>query len=388
MGPADQVNPQATINQGNQIAGEQQGYNTAQANQQTGITLGQIAPAQQAYNVGSQAGSQYNQANPYGNVNYQQTGTGPNGVPIYTANVGYSPQQQGLYNTQVAGQQTAGNQAFSLLNNANYGAETPQNAIGNMTTGITGQNLGQETASLDPFFNMQTTLQQNALAAQGITPTGNPTAYYNAMLPLYTGQQSTVANFLASQEPTVQAQAMSEYQLPATMAAALGSYGAPTSPTGMASQVGQPALGSTTVTPTQVQPVNVASGVSAITQSDVAAAQQQQAMYNALMGGLSGLGSAGILAAALSDAELKTDIVPIGQLPNGVEVVSFKYLWDDEPFIGVVAQQVAEIIPEAVSRGSDGWLRVDYARIGMPFMRLRDWLQLEKGIANAQPVRS
>ena len=62
MGPADQVNPQATINQGNQIAGEQQGYNTEQANQQTGITLGQIAPAQQAYNVGSQAGSQYNQA--------------------------------------------------------------------------------------------------------------------------------------------------------------------------------------------------------------------------------------------------------------------------------------------------------------------------------------
>ena len=49
--------------------------------------------------VESQAGSNYNQFDPYGSVTYSQTGTGPGGVPIYSSNTSLSPTQQGLLNT-------------------------------------------------------------------------------------------------------------------------------------------------------------------------------------------------------------------------------------------------------------------------------------------------
>jgi hypothetical protein len=37
-----------------------------------------------------------------------------------------------------------------------------------------------------------------------------------------------------------------------------------------------------------------------------------------------------------------------------------------------MAQEVAEVRPEAVLRGADGYLRVDYARLGL---RLKTWEQ-------------
>ena len=355
---------------GETAANAQLGYNQATANEQAGVYSPITAQQQQQYNVGTQAGSQYNQSNPYGNINYQQTGTGPNGVPIYSANVGYSAPQQGLYNTQVGGQQTAGTGAATLLSGANYGSVTPQAAIGNMVSGITGQNLAAETASLEPYFGIQNEQEQAQLAAQGITPMGNPTAYNNAMSPFLQAQNSTVANFLASQEPTIQGQAMSEYQLPEQMATALGTYGAPTSPTGIASQVAQPSLAGTTVTPTTVQPVNLAGDISAITAPQIAQAQQQQSMYNALMGGLSSLGSAGILGYSLSDVRLKRDITEIGRLDNDIGLYRFRYIWDDQPYIGVMAQEVEGIVPEAVVYDASGYLRVNYARLGLQLVAL------------------
>ena len=59
----------------------------------------------------------------------------------------------------------------------------------------------------------------------------------------------------------------------------------------------------------------------------------------------------------LSDEELKTDIVPIG---NGL----FDYRWKgtDHREIGFIAQDVQRVLPSAVSRGKDGYLRVDYSK--------------------------
>ena len=97
------------------MAGQQQGINTATAGQNLGfsqLTAAQqeqlnaataaanlgystgIAGLQNTYNIGAQAGSQYDHLNPYGNLNYVQTGTGPNGVPIYSAQETLSPVEQ------------------------------------------------------------------------------------------------------------------------------------------------------------------------------------------------------------------------------------------------------------------------------------------------------
>jgi hypothetical protein len=39
-----------------------------------------------------------------------------------------------------------------------------------------------------------------------------------------------------------------------------------------------------------------------------------------------------------------------------------------------MAQEVADIIPDAVVRGPDGYLRVDYGRLGLRLMTWDEWL--------------
>ena len=36
-------------------------------------------------------------------------------------------------------------------------------------------------------------------------------------------------------------------------------------------------------------------------------------------------------------------------------------------------QEVAEVVPEAIVRGDDGYLRVDYARLGLQLMTWEEW---------------
>ena len=55
--------------------------------------------------------------------------------------------------------------------------------------------------------------------------------------------------------------------------------------------------------------------------------------------------------------------------PAGFGLYRFKYLWSDAEYSGVMAQEVLEAMPEAVVRGADGFLRVDYAAIGMQMER-------------------
>jgi Chaperone of endosialidase len=73
-----------------------------------------------------------------------------------------------------------------------------------------------------------------------------------------------------------------------------------------------------------------------------------------------------------SDIRLKRDIAQVGKLDSGINLYRYRYLWSDTTYVGVMAQEVAEVVPEAVLRGADGYLRVDYARLGL---RLQTWDQ-------------
>jgi hypothetical protein len=65
-----------------------------------------------------------------------------------------------------------------------------------------------------------------------------------------------------------------------------------------------------------------------------------------------------------SDERLKTDIVQVGHLPSGLPWYEFRYLKDpDQVHQGVLAHEAAQVFPEAVSEGPDGYLRVRYSRI-------------------------
>lgn len=78
----------------------------------------------------------------------------------------------------------------------------------------------------------------------------------------------------------------------------------------------------------------------------------------------SGIGTALQIAAMFSDERLKTDIVRVGELPNGLPLYDYRYIWGGPRQRGVMAQDVLKTMPAAVSQTESGHLVVDYSMIG------------------------
>jgi hypothetical protein len=64
----------------------------------------------------------------------------------------------------------------------------------------------------------------------------------------------------------------------------------------------------------------------------------------------------------------------LGRLENGLGYYRFSYLGSDKAYVGVIAQEVREVMPQAVERGPDGYLRVHYEKLGVPFSTYEKWL--------------
>jgi hypothetical protein len=75
-----------------------------------------------------------------------------------------------------------------------------------------------------------------------------------------------------------------------------------------------------------------------------------------------------------SDIRLKHDIVLIGHLDNGLGLYRFVYNGETRPYVGVMAQEVQTVRPDAVTRGADGYLRVYYEKLGLTFESYDAWL--------------
>lgn len=71
---------------------------------------------------------------------------------------------------------------------------------------------------------------------------------------------------------------------------------------------------------------------------------------------------------------LKHDIVLLGYLDNGIGFYRFRYNDSDRAYVGVMAQEVQAVAPEAVVRGRDGYLRVFYERLGLEFQTYDQWV--------------
>lgn len=107
--------------------------------------------------------------------------------------------------------------------------------------------------------------------------------------------------------------------------------------------------------------------------------QNQMAQYNANVAGrnsttnalfglggsfLGGVGQAGGLSKffAMSDIRMKENINKIGETPAGIGVYEFNFIGDDTLQVGVMAQEVEKVIPEAVIE-IHGIKRVNYAMV-------------------------
>jgi hypothetical protein len=75
------------------------------------------------------------------------------------------------------------------------------------------------------------------------------------------------------------------------------------------------------------------------------------------------INAAGTVATAFSDRRLKTDIERIGEREDGIGVYLFRYLWSPVQHIGVMAQEVLKVKPEAVVHTPSGFMAVDYGAL-------------------------
>lgn len=95
--------------------------------------------------------------------------------------------------------------------------------------------------------------------------------------------------------------------------------------------------------------------------------QANAAVQGAAWGALGSAVGVGAGLAIKSDVRFKQNIQPVGELPSGIKLYSFEYkpefqeAGDEGTFIGVMAQEVEPVIPEAVITRADGYKLVNYS---------------------------
>ncbi len=87
-----------------------------------------------------------------------------------------------------------------------------------------------------------------------------------------------------------------------------------------------------------------------------------------------------------SDIRLKRDIGFITRLDSGIAIYRYRYLWSDTVYVGVMAQEVLAIVPDAVMIAEDGFYRVDYARLGLRMLTWDEWIEAGCNLAALSAV--
>jgi hypothetical protein len=91
-------------------------------------------------------------------------------------------------------------------------------------------------------------------------------------------------------------------------------------------------------------------------------------------GRVAGGGGGGRGGGRRSDIRLKHDVVLIGHLENGLGFYRFAYNGSEKAYVGVMAQEVQSVEPDAVVVGRDGYLRVFYDKLGLTLQTYDQWI--------------
>ena len=229
-------------------------------------------------------------------------------------------------------------------------------------------------------FNRFTTERQNQLAPLlSLTASGQASA---------AGEAAAASNFASGGSQAIQ-------NAGAGASAAYGNYGAMTGDIAARTGAGQSAAygnyganlsniyGTSNANRQSAYATNTANQVNSITGAGNAIAAGQIGSANAFSNAINqGIGLYGMnqqnqlyqqylnrLPPVGSDAAIKENICKIGVLDNGLNLYKFEYqapykdTWGHGEHIGVMAQEVEQIIPEAVSVHPDGYKLVNYSMI-------------------------
>lgn len=85
--------------------------------------------------------------------------------------------------------------------------------------------------------------------------------------------------------------------------------------------------------------------------------QTQKPGLGGILGGIASIGS------LFSDRRLKTDVKRVGQTDSGLGVYTYRYRGSDTVHMGVMADEVVEIMPEAVADMGGGFMAVNYGAL-------------------------
>lgn len=308
-------------------------YATAQAQAQFNQ---QTAEYQQSLNM-------VNQQGPWGSTNYAQTGTSANGAPQYTQTTTYNPAQQQIFDTTTKAQQNLANIASQQSSNVQTALSDPF-SFSNDDAQNWAYDLGSQR--ILPQQKQDQSALRNQLINSGLSP--GTDAYNRAMTRL--GQtQGDQLNQLALQG---RGQAFNEAV--ATRNQPLNELTALLS----GSQVAAPNTGTSATPQTSVGGVDYSGLVSNNYQAQLA---NSQSALGGLFGLAGSLGGAAIKAGAFSDVRVKENISRVGTLDNGLPVYAYNYVWGGPTHIGVMAQDVERVNPEAVG-SVHGIKTVDYGK--------------------------
>jgi endosialidase-like protein len=87
-----------------------------------------------------------------------------------------------------------------------------------------------------------------------------------------------------------------------------------------------------------------------------------------------------------SDMRLKHDIVLLARLDDGLGYYRFVYNGGHTAYVGVMAQEVRTIMPEAVTMDVDGYMRVSYDLLGLPFETYKRWIATGSRLPSVKPA--
>ena len=278
----------------------------------------------------------------------QQQQFNQNEAALAAANAAQSQQYgQNLSNTNLAN--AAQNQQYNQnLSNAQFTNAAGQQYFNNNLSAAQLKN-----SSIAQNFGMDLTNQQQQLAANQANAALNNQALesqYNQAL------QSTQLNNQASNQQLAQNQAIQQNPLNILQAVRTGAQ---------LNTANLPAVGVSQ--PGQLANWSGPDFLGAAT----AQGQYDQGVYNAksaansnFTGALIGAGGAVAGGALASDRRLKKNIKRIGTHILGIGLYTWDYLWG-EPFAGVMADEVEQVMPEAIVMHPSGFKMVNYSMLGL-----------------------
>jgi hypothetical protein len=283
-----------------------------------------------------------NQVTPYGNLEYT-SGEEVGGIPQYTVTQTLSPTGQQLFDATSQTQQ----------NLANLGQEQSSKLSGLLNRpfsldndAVEGRLMELGRKRLDPILADQHENLRTELINSGIRP--GSTAYAKAIESEGQNRNDAYNNLLLKGRGQAISEALAARQQPINEIIGLS----------RGTQLQNPQLINTPQTGVG------GTDVAGITQNaygqQMNSYNQQQQRNQQMMGGLFGLGANAMMA--FSDKRLKKDISKVGTANNGLPIYSYKYKAGGPQQLGLMAQDVEKVNPEAVGTHESGFKMVDYSK--------------------------